>query len=79
MRGVINSYESNNESDSLTVADIIASELSNVLRGIDVLAEEKIVEITYYDVDANGIVKKYAEYDKEKNIKSLMWTIPLGT
>ena len=79
MRGVINSYKSTADGDNLTVADIIASELSNVLRGIDVLAEGKNVETTYYEVDTNGIVKKYAEYDKEKNIKSLMWTIPLGT
>jgi hypothetical protein len=79
MRGVMESYKSTDESNSLTVADIIASGLSDVLRDIEVLAAGKKVETTYYEVDAsNAMVKKYTEYDKKKNIKSLMWTIPLG-
>ncbi len=78
MRGVMESYKST-DGNSLTVADIIASGLSDVLRDIDVLAAGKKVETTYYEVDAsNAMVEKYTEYDKKKNIKSLMWTIPLG-
>jgi hypothetical protein len=77
MRGVIGSYKSTDDSNSLTVADIIAFGLSDVLRKIDVLAGGRNVETTYYEV-VNGTIKKYDEYDRKKNITSLMWTIPLG-
>jgi hypothetical protein len=75
MRGVIDSY--NDESGDLTVADLIAMGLNDVLNEINVLVDD--VTTTYFEVDAEGIVSNYSDYDREKNITSLMWTIPLGT
>ena len=78
MRAVIDSYDSAAEGD-LTVADIIADQLGEVLRGIDVLQNDKTVTVTYYEVNECGTITNEAEYyDKEKKITSLMWTIPLG-
>lgn len=75
MRGVIDSY--NDDSGDLTVADLIAMGLNDILNEINVLVDD--VTTTYYEVDAEGIVSNYSDYDREKNITSLMWTIPLGT
>jgi hypothetical protein len=77
MREVIDGYD---EDDSdLTVADLLSIGFNKVLRGIDVLAAEKSVTTTYYEVDDCGaFVGESTEYDKEKRITSLMWTVPLG-
>ena len=76
MRAVISSYEK----EELTVADLIALELGRVLSGVNVLADGKQVSVTYYEVDACGLlVNASEEYDEDKNVTSLMWTIPLGT
>ena len=74
MRAVIDSYKDDN--GDLTVADLIALGLSEVLSEINVLASD--VETSYYEVDEDGTVIKNDDYDREKNITSLMWTIPLG-
>ena len=76
MRAVISSYEK----EELTVADLIALELGRVLSGVNLLADGKQVSVTYYEVDACGLlVNASEEYDEDKNVTSLMWTIPLGT
>lgn len=74
MRAVIDSHK--DDSGDLTVADLIADGLNEVLSEINVLAD--VVEVSYYEVDADGTVNKFDDYDREKNITSLMWTIPLG-
>ncbi len=77
LRGVIGSYD---EDDSdLTIADLISLGLDQALRGINVLSAGQKVTTTYYEVDECGaFVGQSGEYDKEKRITSLMWTVPLG-
>lgn len=78
MRAVISSYDGDKE--KLTVADLIALELGKALGGVNVLADGKKVTTTYYEVDGCGsLINTTEEYDKDKNVTSLMWTIPLGT
>jgi len=78
MRTVIDSYDNAAEGE-FTVADLIAFGLRDVLSGIDVLQDDKSITTTYYEVDECGtIIHESEQYDKEKKIKSLMWTIPLG-
>ena len=78
MQAVIDSHDDNTEGD-LTVADLIAFGIGDVLSGIGVLQADTSVTTTYYEVDECGtIINETQQYDKEKKIKSLMWTIPLG-
>lgn len=74
MNDKIANYEK--EDEHTTVADIIANELTNLLGegGMDILHSD--VNITYYEHIHGMAVEK--AYSPDLDIKSLMWTIPLG-
>jgi hypothetical protein len=74
MNDKIANYEK--EDENTTVADIIANELTNLLGegGMDILHSD--VNITYYEHIHGMAVEK--AYSPDLDIKSLMWTIPLG-
>ena len=78
MESRLKSYEDDGRSSN-TVADIIANELTSVLRDIDILDCD--VTVTYFEHDGkakDGGTRKPVNFTDDVVISSLMWTIPLG-
>lgn len=76
MESVLNTYTG--EEDE-TVADLLANVIDDLLgpSGFGILSKGKNVNVTYYEHIENRTVPS-ASYDKAKDYKSLMWTIPFG-
>lgn len=76
MLEVLNKYDNSADEDS-TVADLLADILSVELgdEGLGILQDD--ITVSYYE-HVRGSRVEYGNYDRSKDIKSLMWTIPFG-